>query len=95
MQRKRTQSVFHRTEGDNDVISMIHYLQESWFQDTEVNYEWVKGHTNDLNIYPTKLERLNKVADELCDVIRETVRGPFGARPNCVLWPRERCALFI
>jgi hypothetical protein len=36
---------------------------------------------------------MNIVADELCDVIRETARGPFGARPG--LWPRERCALFI
>jgi hypothetical protein len=25
--RKRTQSVFHRTEGDHDLISTIHYLQ--------------------------------------------------------------------
>jgi transposase len=38
---------------------------------------------------------MNIVADELCDVIRETARGPFGARPNCGLWSSERCALFI
>jgi ribonuclease HI len=50
--RKRTQSVFHRTEGNHDLISTIHYLQESWCQDTEVHYEWVKGHTDDLNRDP-------------------------------------------
>jgi hypothetical protein len=35
------------------------------------------------------------VADEVCDVIWEAARRPFGARPNCGLWPSERCALFI
>jgi hypothetical protein len=48
----------------------------------EVHYEWVERHTDDLNRHPTKLERTNIVADELCDVIRETARGPFGARPS-------------
>jgi hypothetical protein len=38
---------------------------------------------------------VNIVADELCDVIWETARGPFGARPNCGLWPSKRCTLFI
>jgi hypothetical protein len=40
-------------------------------------YEWVKGHAYYLNRDPTKVERLNVVADELCDAIRETTRGPF------------------
>jgi hypothetical protein len=35
------------------LISTIHYLQESWCEDTEVHYEWVKGHTDDLNRDPT------------------------------------------
>jgi hypothetical protein len=95
MQNKRTQSVFYRIEGDHDLVSMIHYLQESWCQFTEVHYEWVKDHTADLNRSPKKLEHMNIVADELCDFIWETSRGPFGARPNCGLWPSERCALFI
>jgi hypothetical protein len=94
--RKRTRSVFHRTEGDQDLISTIHYLQESLCQDTEVNSEWLNGHADDLNRYPTKLEHLNIVVDELCDIICETARGPFGARPNCgLLSPSERCALLI
>jgi hypothetical protein len=93
--RKHTQSVFHRTECHHDLISTIHYLQEHWCQDTDVNYEWVKGHADDLNRDPTKLERMNIVADELCDVIRETVSGTFGARPNCGIWPSKMCTLFI
>jgi hypothetical protein len=93
--RKRTQSVFHRTEGDHDFISTMHYLQEHWCQDTEVYYEWVKGNTDDLNRDPTKLEKMNIVADELCDIIRETPRGLFGVRPNCGMCPSESCTLFI
>jgi hypothetical protein len=38
---------------------------------------------------------MNIVADELCNVIRETAKGTFGVRPNCGLWPRERCVIFI
>jgi ribonuclease HI len=83
--RKCTQTAFHRTEGEHDLISTIHYLQESWCQDTEVHCEWVKGHADDLNRDATKLEHLNIVADELCDVICETAREPFGDRPNCGL----------
>jgi hypothetical protein len=93
--RKRIQSLFHRTEGDHDLIYTIHYLQEHWCEDTEVHYELVKVHAYDLNRDLTKREWMNIVADELCDVIRETARGPFGARPKCGLWPSERCTLFI
>jgi hypothetical protein len=35
--KKRKQSVFHRTEGDHDLISAMHFLQEHWCQDTEVH----------------------------------------------------------
>jgi hypothetical protein len=31
--RKRTQSVFHRTEGYHDRVSTIQYLQDKWCQD--------------------------------------------------------------
>jgi hypothetical protein len=85
--RKRTQRVCF--------ISTIHLLQEHWCQDTDIHYEWVKGHADKLNRDPTKLERMNIVADELCDIIRETARVPFGATPNCSMWPSVMCALFI
>jgi hypothetical protein len=78
--RKRTQIVFHITEGYYDLILTIHFLQEHWCQDTDIHYELVKGHADELNRDPTKLERMNIVADELCDITRETARGPFGAR---------------
>jgi hypothetical protein len=85
---KRTRkhhSVFHRKEGDHNLSSTIRYLQESWCQDTEIQYEWVKGHADDLHREVTKRERMNIVADELFNVTRETVRGAYGARCNCGL----------
>jgi hypothetical protein len=93
--RKRTQSVFHRTEGDHDLVTTIQYLQDTWCQDVDIKYEWVKGHADDLDREPTKCERLNIVADEICDVVRASAQEPYGAKPNCGLWPNERCALFI
>jgi hypothetical protein len=61
----------------------------------EVKYEWVKGHADDLDREPTNCERLNIVADKICDVVRATAQGPYWRRPNCGLWPNERCALLI
>jgi hypothetical protein len=93
--RKRTQSLFHRTEGDHDLVSAIQYLQDTWCQDLDIKYEWVKGHLDDLDREPTKCERLNIVADKICDTVRASAQGPYGAKPNCGMWPNERCALFI
>jgi ribonuclease HI len=93
--RKITQSVFHRTEGDHDLVSTIQYLQDTWCQYVDIKYEWVKGHTDDLDREPTKCERLNIVADEICDVVRALAQGPYGVKSNCGLWTNERCALFI
>jgi hypothetical protein len=93
--RKRTQRVFHITEGDQDLVSTIQYLQDNWCQDVDIKYEWVKGHTDDLDREPTKCECLNIVADEICQVVRALAQGPYGATPNCGMWPNERCALFI
>jgi hypothetical protein len=93
--RKRTQSVFHRTEGDHNLVSTIQYLQDTWCQDVDIKYELVKGHADYLDREPIKCERLNIVADEICDFIRALAQGPYGAKPNCGFWPNERCALFI
>jgi ribonuclease HI len=66
--RQRTKSVFYRTEGDHDIVSTIHYLQDIRCQDADIKYEWIKGHADDLDRVPTKCERKNMVADEICDV---------------------------
>jgi hypothetical protein len=50
----------------------------------DIKYEWVKGHADDLNI----------VADKICDAVRATAQGPYGAKPKCGPWPNERYTLF-
>jgi hypothetical protein len=58
-------------------VSTIHYFQDTWCQDVDIKYEWVKGHVDDLDREPTKCEHLNIVADEICDVVRALALGPF------------------
>jgi hypothetical protein len=93
--RKRIQRVFHRMEGYHNLVTTIQYLQGKCCLEVDIKYEWVKGHADDLDREPTKCERLNIVADEICDVVRSSAQGPYGAKSNCGLWPNEICALFI
>jgi hypothetical protein len=93
--RELTQSIFHRTEGDHDLIVTMKYLQHNWYNSNEVTYAWVKGHTDRGKQDPNRDERLNIEADALCDLIREEARGPRGARPSCPHWDLEVCSFFI
>jgi hypothetical protein len=47
--RPLTDSIFHRIEGDHDLVSTIKDLQENWCRGMDVAYKWVKGHADDLN----------------------------------------------
>jgi hypothetical protein len=76
-------------------LATITNLQEEWFNGINIQYAWVRGHTESLDRETTREERANITADELCDTIREIATGREGARPNCGLYPAERCALFI
>jgi hypothetical protein len=40
--RPLTDSIFHRIEGDNDLVSTIKDLQENWCRGMDITYEWVK-----------------------------------------------------
>jgi hypothetical protein len=64
--RPLADSVFHRIEGDRDLVSTIKDLQENWCRGLDITYEWVKGHADDLNRELTRAERLNVIADEQC-----------------------------
>jgi hypothetical protein len=59
-----TDIIFHRLEGDHDLISTIKDLQENWCRGMDITYEWVKGHVDDLNLELTQAERRNVIADE-------------------------------
>jgi hypothetical protein len=56
-------SIFHRIEGDHDLVSTINDLQENWCHGLEIMYEWVKGHADDLIHELNHAERLNMIAD--------------------------------
>jgi hypothetical protein len=93
--RDLPQSIFHRTEGNHDLIATMKYLQHNWCNNTEIAHAWVKGHTGRGDQEPNHDERLNIEADILCDIIREEARGPRGAIPSFPHWDLEACSLFI
>jgi hypothetical protein len=93
--RPLTDSIFHRIEGDHDLVSTIKDLQDNWCRGMDITYEWVKGHADDLNRELTRAERLNVIADEQCDVVRLHARGTQSVRSSAGLWDSEACALFI
>jgi hypothetical protein len=67
-----------------------HYLLQLYI----VSEWWL---TRELHRLPHPVQQLQFCcsSDELCDIIRETATGREGARPNCWLYPAERCTLFI
>jgi hypothetical protein len=42
-----TDSIFHRLEGDRDLVIKIKDLQTNWCCGIGITYAWVKGHTDD------------------------------------------------
>jgi hypothetical protein len=66
-----------------------------WCNTLEINYSWLKGHVDKLDRDPDTYERLNILADEICDDIRAAATGITGARGYCAMWSSETCALFI
>jgi hypothetical protein len=93
--RKPTESIFHSTESDYDLVATITNLQADWCNGINIQYAWVRGHANSLDRETTREERANIIADELCNIIRESATGRDGARPNCGLYLGGRCVLFI
>jgi hypothetical protein len=48
--RPLTDIIFHRIEGDHDLVSTIKDSQENWCRGMDIlTYESVKGHADDLN----------------------------------------------
>jgi hypothetical protein len=93
--RPLSDSIFHRIEGDHDLVSTIKDLKESWFCGLVIMYDWVKGHADDLNRELNRAERFNVIADGHCDTVRQQASGPRSARSSAGLWDSETCALFI
>jgi hypothetical protein len=49
-----TQSIFHRTEEDHDLIATMTYLYHNWYNSTDGKYTWVKGHAEGTKIQTAK-----------------------------------------
>jgi hypothetical protein len=65
--RPLADSIFHRLESDQGLVITIKELQENWYQDIEIMYEWFKGHVDDLHRELNLSERLNVIPYENCD----------------------------
>jgi hypothetical protein len=90
--RPPTDSIFHRVEGDHDIVSTIKDLQENWCRVLDITYDWVKGHADDLIREISRAERLNVIADEKYDIVRQHARCTRSARSSTGLWDSETCA---
>jgi hypothetical protein len=47
--RKSTESIFHRTESDYDLLATITSLQEEWCNGINIKYAWVRGDADSLD----------------------------------------------
>jgi hypothetical protein len=88
-------SIFHRIEGDHDLVSTIKDLQENWCRGLDITYDWVRGHVDDLNRELTRAERPNVIADKQCGIVWQQAIGTRSANSSAGLWDSETCALFI
>jgi hypothetical protein len=93
--RQSSDSIFHKTETDYDVKSTIHELQAMWCNNLDIKYAWLEGQAEKLDREPDKYERLNILADGICDDIRAAATGITGTRGSCGMRPSETCVLFI
>ena len=93
--RPKSDSNFHNTRCDWDLIATIQDLIVRWCKGIALSFHWVKGHADRIDRPLTRDERLNIEADIQADVIRAQARGPLAARPNCPHWDIEAASLFI
>jgi hypothetical protein len=52
--RNPTESIFHRTESDYDLLATITSLQEEWCNGINIQYAWVRGHADSLDRETTR-----------------------------------------
>jgi hypothetical protein len=93
--RPKSESIFHNTRCDLDLIATIQDLIARWGKGFALSFNWVKGHEDRSDRPLTRDEILNIEADTQADVIRAQARGTIAARPNCPHWDIEAASLFI
>jgi hypothetical protein len=93
--RPKSESIFHNTKCDWDLIATIQDLISRWCKGIAFSFHWVKGHTDSIGRPLTRDERLNIEAVIQSDAIRAHACGTIVARPNCPHWDIEEASLFI
>jgi hypothetical protein len=93
--RPKSESIFHNTRCDWDLIATIQNLIVRWCKGIALSFHWVKGHAYRINRPLKRDKRLNIEADIQADVIRAQARGTIAAHPNCPHWDIEAASLFI
>jgi hypothetical protein len=82
VRRPKSESIFHNTICDWDLIVTIQDLIVRWCKGITLIFHWVKGHTDRIDRPLTRDEILNIEADMQADIIRSQAHGPIAARPN-------------
>jgi hypothetical protein len=67
--RPKSESIFHNTRCDWDLIATIQDLIVRWCKGIALSFHWVKGHADRIDLPVTRDERLNIEADIQADVI--------------------------
>jgi hypothetical protein len=93
--RPLTDGIFHRIEGDHELVSTIKDLQDSWYRGLDIMYDWVKGHADDLNHELNRAERLNVIADGQCDIMRQQAIAARGAQGHMQVYKTAKPVHFL
>jgi hypothetical protein len=93
--RPKSESIFHNTKCDWDLIVTIHDLIVRWCNGIAFSFHLVKGNAYLIDRPLKRDERLNIEAEIQADVIRAQACGPIAARPNCAHWDIEEASLSI
>jgi hypothetical protein len=93
--RPTSESIFHNTRCDLELIATIQELIVRWCKGIAISFHWVKGHADRIDLPLTRDERLNIEADIQADVIQAQARGTIAAHPDCPHWDIEAASIFI
>jgi hypothetical protein len=93
--RPKTESTFHSTKYDWDLIVTIQDLIFRWCKEIAFSFHWVKGTADRIDRSPTRDEILNIEADIQADAISVQTCGPIAACPNFPHWDIDEASLLV
>jgi hypothetical protein len=93
--RPTSNSIFHNTKCDWDLIVTIQDLIVRWCKGISFIFHWLKVHVDLIDWPPIRGERLNMEVNLQANVVRAQARVSIVARPNCTHWDIEEASLSI